>query len=88
MPAAAVILSESDISRRCAGVCVNTSARIHSKTTAVQPVPASVESPAFEIEKQGKPFREQYNYTLILNGLRDLIMLSKERALSFRRADR
>lgn len=93
MPAAAVIPSESDIPARCAGGCVNAAARIHSKIAAVQPVPASVENPAFDqynemIEVQGKPLREQYNYTLTLNGFLDLIVLSKERALSFRRADR
>ncbi|HHB7350560.1 HEPN family nuclease [Klebsiella quasipneumoniae] len=40
------------------------------------------------IEVQGKPFREQYNYTLTLNCLLGLIVLPKERALSFLPADR
>ncbi|HBJ1222765.1 TPA: hypothetical protein LAQ47_004560, partial [Escherichia coli] len=31
------------------------------------------------IEVQGKPFREQYNYTLTLNCLLGLIVLPKER---------
>ncbi|EJU9643332.1 hypothetical protein N5M61_004599 [Escherichia coli] len=35
------------------------------------------------IEVQGKPFREQYNYTLALNCLLDLIVLPKRgRSLS------
>lgn len=37
---------------------------------------------------QGKPFREQYNYTLTLNCLLGLIALPKEKALSFLHADR
>ncbi|HAN3678384.1 TPA: hypothetical protein IE956_004250, partial [Escherichia coli] len=40
------------------------------------------------IEVLGKPFREQYNYTLTLNCLLGLIVLPKERALSFLPADR
>lgn len=40
------------------------------------------------IEVLGKPFREQYNYTLTLNCLLGLIVLPKERALSFLLADR
>lgn len=40
------------------------------------------------IEVQGKPFREQYNYTLTLNCLLGLIVLPKEKALSFLPADR
>ena len=40
------------------------------------------------IEVQGKPFSEQYNYTLTLNCLLGLIVLPKERALSFLPADR
>ncbi|MGE6304557.1 HEPN family nuclease [Serratia liquefaciens] len=40
------------------------------------------------IEVQGKPFMEQYNYTLTLNCLLGLIVLPKERALSFLPADR
>jgi hypothetical protein len=39
------------------------------------------------IEAQGKPFREQYS-TLTLNCLLGLIVLPKERALSFLPADR
>nr|WP_227649735.1 HEPN family nuclease [Klebsiella pneumoniae]UCK62507.1 hypothetical protein LFOJIBMD_00031 [Klebsiella pneumoniae]UCK65066.1 hypothetical protein KCOLMDFC_00115 [Klebsiella pneumoniae] len=40
------------------------------------------------IEELGKPFSEQYNYTLTLNCLLGLIVLPKERALSFLPADR
>lgn len=40
------------------------------------------------IKALGKPFREQYNYTLTLNCLLGLIVLPKERALSFLPADR
>lgn len=40
------------------------------------------------IEVEGKPFREQYNYTLTLNCLLGLIVLPKERAMSFLPADR
>ena len=36
------------------------------------------------IKELGKPFREQYNYTLTLNCLLGLIVMPKERALSFR----
>lgn len=40
------------------------------------------------IKELGKPFREQYNYTLTLNCLLGLIVMPKERALSFLPAER
>ncbi|MBJ9136099.1 HEPN family nuclease [Citrobacter farmeri] len=40
------------------------------------------------IAVEGKPFREQYNYTLTLNCLLGLIVLPKERVLSLVPADR
>jgi hypothetical protein len=40
------------------------------------------------IEVEGKPFREQYNYTLTLNCLLGLIVLPKEKSFTFLPSER
>lgn len=51
------------------------------ETEFVQRTLALIEQ--YNVMSQGKPFPEQYNYTLTLNCLLGLIILPKERALTF-----